>query len=58
MTRRHLLLSLPAIALARHTFGQTGGAAISVKGINHVTLSVSDVKRSVDSIRVCLACRW
>jgi catechol 2,3-dioxygenase-like lactoylglutathione lyase family enzyme len=50
MTRRQLLLSLPALALAPlapRAFAQTA-APIRVRGINHVTLSVSDVKRSVD----------
>src|SRR5947207_2306476 len=48
MTRRELLLSLPAAAVARHVFAQAGNPAIRVRGINHVTLAVSDVKRSVD----------
>jgi catechol 2,3-dioxygenase-like lactoylglutathione lyase family enzyme len=47
MTRRQLLQSLPALALARRAYGQAA-APIRVRGINHVTLSVSDVKRSVD----------
>src|SRR5262245_12353669 len=48
MTRRELLLSLPAAAVARRTFAQASNPPIRVKGINHVTLSVADVKRSVD----------
>ena len=48
MTRREVLLSLPALALARGAFAQAATPPIRVKGINHVTLSVSDVKRSVD----------
>ena len=50
LTRRRLLQSIPALAiapLAPRAFAQTA-AAIRVRGINHVTLSVSDVKRSVD----------
>jgi catechol 2,3-dioxygenase-like lactoylglutathione lyase family enzyme len=47
LTRRQLLLSLPALALARRAYAQAA-APIRVRGINHVTLSVSDVKRSVD----------
>src|SRR6185436_825252 len=47
MTRRHLLKALPALALAPRAFAQAA-APIRVRGINHVTLSVSDVKRSVD----------
>ncbi len=49
LTRRSLLRSLPALAmmpLASRALAQT--APIRVRGINHVTLSVSDVKRSVD----------
>jgi catechol 2,3-dioxygenase-like lactoylglutathione lyase family enzyme len=48
MTRRELLLSLPALALARGGFAQAGGQAIPVKALNHFTLAVSDVKRSLD----------
>jgi catechol 2,3-dioxygenase-like lactoylglutathione lyase family enzyme len=48
LSRRELLCSLPAIVAAARTFGQTSGAPIHVTGINHVTLSVSDVKQSVD----------
>jgi catechol 2,3-dioxygenase-like lactoylglutathione lyase family enzyme len=48
MSRRQLLLSLPALAMARHAFAQAGSPPIRVRGINHVTLAVSDVKRSVD----------
>ena len=50
MTRRRLLQALPALAAARlgaRAFAQAP-APIRVRGINHVTLSVSDVKRSVD----------
>jgi catechol 2,3-dioxygenase-like lactoylglutathione lyase family enzyme len=48
ISRRQLLLSLPAIALSPRLFAQTGNAPIHVKGINHVTLTVSDLKRSLD----------
>src|SRR5882757_230577 len=47
LTRRHILKSLPALALAPRVFAQNA-PSIRVRGINHVTLSVSDVKRSVD----------
>jgi catechol 2,3-dioxygenase-like lactoylglutathione lyase family enzyme len=50
LTRRRLLQSIPAIVmtpLATRAFAQ-GAAPIRVRGINHVTLAVSDVKRSVD----------
>ena len=48
MSRRRLLLSLPALMTARRVFAQVGNPPIRVRGINHVTLSVSDVKRSVE----------
>jgi catechol 2,3-dioxygenase-like lactoylglutathione lyase family enzyme len=48
ISRRHLLLSLPALMMPRRTFAQAINPPIRVRGINHVTLSVSDVKRSVD----------
>jgi catechol 2,3-dioxygenase-like lactoylglutathione lyase family enzyme len=48
LTRRQLLRSLPALALATHGRAQTAPAQIRVRGLNHVTLAVSDVKRSVD----------
>src|SRR4029453_18792939 len=48
MSRRHLLLSLPAALVAGRAFAQAVNPPIRVRGINHVTLSVSDVKRSVD----------
>jgi catechol 2,3-dioxygenase-like lactoylglutathione lyase family enzyme len=48
ISRRRLLLSLPAIAMAPRAFAQTENPPIPVKGINHVTLSVSDLKRSLD----------
>src|SRR5688572_30270435 len=47
MTRRELLLTLPALALAPRAFAQAK-PRIAVKGFNHFTLSVSDVKRSLD----------
>ena len=47
MTRRDLLRTLPALAMAPRAFAQ-GAPPIRVRGINHVTLSVADVKRSVD----------
>ena len=48
MTRRELLLSLPALALARGVSAQAGKPTIPVKALNHFTLAVSDVKRSLD----------
>src|SRR5215831_20813591 len=48
MNRRQLLASLPAIVLAPRFLAQGGNPPIRTKGINHVTLYVSDIKRSVD----------
>ena len=48
ISRRRLLQSIPALLMAPRVFGQTGSAPLRVTGINHVTVSVSDVKRSVD----------
>ena len=47
MSRRHLLFSLPAVIAAPRVFA-ADDPPIRARGINHVTLSVSDVKRSVD----------
>lgn len=46
-SRRHVLLSLSALVAPRLR-AQTAAATIRVRGINHVTLAVSDVTRSVD----------
>ena len=49
MTRRSLLLSLPAIAMARTVLTAQGGAAtLKIRAFNHMTISVSDPKRSLD----------
>jgi catechol 2,3-dioxygenase-like lactoylglutathione lyase family enzyme len=45
-TRRELLLSLPALAVARKLLAQE--ATIRVGGLHHVTLAVSDMSRSLD----------
>jgi len=47
MTRRSLLLSLPALAAARRVFAQAG-APFKVRALNHMTLSVADPKRTID----------
>lgn len=47
ISRRHVLLSLPALVIAPRAISQAS-PRIRVTGINHVTLSVSDVRRSVD----------
>jgi catechol 2,3-dioxygenase-like lactoylglutathione lyase family enzyme len=48
MTRRDLLLSLPALAIARNAFAQAGGSTLRARGLSQMTLSVPDVKRSLD----------
>ena len=48
ISRRQMLLSLPALAMAPRAFAQGTNPPIRARGINHVTLYVSDVKRSVD----------
>jgi catechol 2,3-dioxygenase-like lactoylglutathione lyase family enzyme len=52
ISRRHLLLSLPGLALAPHVaprlFAQTAAAPLRIRGINHIGIAVSDAKRSVD----------
>jgi catechol 2,3-dioxygenase-like lactoylglutathione lyase family enzyme len=48
ISRRSLLVSLPALMMAPRASGQTSNSPIRVTGINHVTLAVSDVKRSVE----------
>lgn len=49
ISRRDMLLSLPAIALAPRLFGaQAAAPPIRVAKLNHFELRVADVKRSVD----------
>jgi catechol 2,3-dioxygenase-like lactoylglutathione lyase family enzyme len=48
MTRRELLLSIPALAVAPRLFTQGTKAPVQLKTLNHFALAVSDVKRSVD----------
>jgi catechol 2,3-dioxygenase-like lactoylglutathione lyase family enzyme len=49
ISRRSLLLSLPAVAMARSVLTAQGGAGtLKIRAFNHMTLSVSDPKRSID----------
>jgi catechol 2,3-dioxygenase-like lactoylglutathione lyase family enzyme len=48
ISRRHLLLSLPAFAIAPRVWAQAAKPQLRVRGLNQMTLSVSDVKRSLD----------
>src|SRR5262245_51731575 len=48
ISRRRMLLSLPGMMFVPRLFAQSSNPPIRTKGINHVTLHVSDLKRSVD----------
>src|SRR5690242_15508878 len=48
LSRRQMLASLPAFAIMPRTFLQAANQPIRATGINHVTLMVTDVKRSID----------
>lgn len=48
MTRRSLLLSLPALAVARRVLAQASPSQLRIRGFNHFLLSVSDPKRTID----------
>lgn len=47
LTRRTLLMSLPALAVARRTLAQ-GGTQLKARALNHFTISVADPKRTID----------
>ena len=48
ISRRSLLLSLPAAGLASRALGQSTKPTIPVKGFSHMTLSVTDPQRSLE----------
>ena len=48
ITRRQALLSLPALAAVQRALAQSGNQPIRVHSLSHMTLTVSDRKRSVD----------
>ena len=48
ITRRSLLLSLPAVAMAHKVLMAQGAGTLKIRALNHMTLSVSDPKRSLD----------
>src|SRR5688572_25710128 len=48
ITRREFLLSLPALAMTPRMFAQAVKPVIPVKALNHFTLAVSDMTRSLD----------
>jgi len=47
MDRRHFLTALPALAFAPRLAAQTTPAALKVRGLSQLTLTVSDVSRSL-----------
>lgn len=47
ITRRSLLLALPAVAMARSVLTAQGASTLNIRAFNHMTLSVSDPKRSL-----------
>jgi catechol 2,3-dioxygenase-like lactoylglutathione lyase family enzyme len=48
ITRRHVLRSLPAFAAASRVLAQPNKPVIRVRALNHMTLLVSDPKRSLE----------
>jgi len=48
ISRRQLLLSLPSLALLPRAIARAAEVPIKVRALNHMTLSVSDPKRSID----------
>src|SRR6516162_9349350 len=46
--RRGFLVSLPALMMAPRAIAQTDNAPIKLRSFNHVNLTVSDLKHSVD----------
>src|SRR5579862_3093196 len=48
ITRRQLLSAIPALALQSRAPAQPGKAPIRVRSLSHMTLTVSDRKRSVE----------
>ena len=47
ITRRNFLVSLPALAAAARCMAQSSKPTIPVRALNHVTMTVSDPKRSL-----------
>lgn len=48
LDRRSFLVSLPALMMAPRVIAQTANAPIKLRSFNHVNLTVSDLKRSID----------
>src|ERR1043165_1190936 len=47
MDKRHFLTALPALAYTPRLFAQSAPASLKVKGLSQLTLTVSDVNRSL-----------
>ena len=47
LSRRDLLLSLPALSVARAVFAQSG-TKFKIRALNHMTIAVTDPKRTID----------
>jgi len=48
ISRRNLIVGLPALGMAGRLIAQSGKPSIPVRALNHMTLTVTDVKRSVE----------
>lgn len=48
ITRRSLLLALPAVAMARSVLTAQAASTLKIRAFNHMTLSVADPKRSLE----------
>jgi catechol 2,3-dioxygenase-like lactoylglutathione lyase family enzyme len=48
ISRRNLLLGLPAMGMATKLIGQLKKPSMPVRSLNHMTLNVTDLKRSVE----------
>src|SRR5689334_8325187 len=46
--RRQFLMSVPALAAAPKFFAQATPPPMKIRGFNHLTIVVSDLKRSID----------
>src|SRR5262245_11204550 len=47
LSRRDLLLSLPALSVARRVLAQSG-TKFKIRALNHMTIAVTDPKRTID----------
>src|SRR5262245_50398047 len=47
LSRRDLLLSLPALSVARAVFAQSG-TRFKIRALNHMTIRVADPKRTIE----------